>query len=88
MSAWCKWWMFAAAILVIGVGVRAGQAAGDDAMLRKMVEEDWGRQEQRLGRKMRSAEAIGGVLERTGKLLENLRGKVNVLDDEKTLRRF
>ncbi len=55
---------------------------------RKLVEDDWGRQENRLGRKSRSAEATAKLLERTARLLDDLRGKMNVRDDERTLSKF
>lgn len=56
----------------------AAKALQPDADLQRMVEDDWARQEQRLGRKEDSPAALEAAFARTAKLLERSREQMNL----------
>ncbi|MFA5193696.1 MAG: hypothetical protein WC740_23550, partial [Verrucomicrobiia bacterium] len=63
-------WLIAFAVLIIGAN-----AAQPDAEMKRAVEEDWARQEQRLGRAAGSAESVREAVARAARLLEHRQGK-------------
>ena len=67
-----RWRVLAGTILLCVLGFsRADQTAETDAELRRMVEDDWMRQEQRLGRPAHSPAAIQAALERSRRLIRD-----------------
>lgn len=87
MKAWFGW-RIGAATLVIGLAVRSGVGSEAKAEFRRLIEDDWRRQEERLGRKAGSRQAIDGLLARTEKLLDDLRLKMSIDRDQKTVAGF
>jgi hypothetical protein len=78
-----------AKIATLGVALTASlwvvPAATPDPELRRQVEEDWLRQEQRWGRSAHSSEAIEAALSRSRPLLLELRTRVSTLESDTAL---
>ena len=64
----------AACFLAFANALPAADLASPDAGMRRAVEEDWVRQEQRWGRTPDAAEAVAAAVDRAEKLLQHLSG--------------